>query len=147
MRFFKAVDPPFFEPKPLKKRYGSLALYYYVPKKSRKYIHWKDGFVAAMEILSENWEIHWVNASRSLPVKRLQPPKDLREFILASKKVYIPASLQGGGERAVWEAKACGVPVEVAEDNPKLVELASSPVQNQEDYAHAIQSQLKTLVL
>jgi hypothetical protein len=289
MRFFKDVTPPFFEPKPLKKRYGSLAVYYYVSKKSSKYVHWKDGFVAAMEILSQNWEIHWIHAGRSLPVDLFQSydailvksnwnwkvdkqiqrwgklissplmlllsgsipppeprkihtyahvfyetnwyaalaeefpsssrafgvntniyragsrtkkwdvlgigafrnykrwdmlakkqgkkaivgerttaeakhiatelekkgvqtfdfmaPEKLRELILSSKKVYIPASLQGGGERAVWEAKASGVPVEVAEDNPKLVELASNPVQNQEDYAHAIQTQLKTLVL
>lgn len=147
MRFFKDAPPPFFEPKPLKKRYGSLAVYYYVPKNSRKYIQWKDGFVAAMEILSQNWEIHWIHAGHRLPLELFHHPKDLREFILASKMVYIPASLQGGGKRAVWEAKACGVPVEVAEDNPKLLELASSPVENQEDYAHAIQTQLKMLVL
>ncbi len=34
--------------------------------------------------------------------------------------VYIPCTVDGGGERAVLEAKAAGAVVEVEADNPKL---------------------------
>lgn len=50
----------------------------------------------------------------------------LAEYINMSKLVYIPASFQGGGERAVLEAKACGVEVEVEKDNTKLIKLLHS---------------------
>jgi len=55
-------------------------------------------------------------------------PKKLCEFYNLSKNVYLPATVYGGGERAVLEARACGVPVEVESDNPKLVELCYGPV-------------------
>ncbi len=41
----------------------------------------------------------------------------------ASKNVYIPGNLLDGGERAVLEARACNVSVEVEDDNPKLKSL------------------------
>lgn len=66
-------------------------------------------------------------------------PKKLAELYNASKNVYIPANIYGGGERAVLEARACGVPVEVEPDNPKLIELCCSPVYDERYYA----SQLK----
>ena len=44
----------------------------------------------------------------------------LAEFYWRAKNVYIPANLIGGGERAIWEAKACGCSVVVEDDNPKL---------------------------
>jgi len=76
--------------------------------------------------------------ARGVEVKGFQRPEVLREYILSSKTVYIPACLQGGGERAVLEARACGVPVEVEEDNPKLQGVLSGPLRNQHDYGDAI---------
>lgn len=46
--------------------------------------------------------------------------EELAEFYWRAKNVYIPANISGGGERAVWEAKACGCNVVVDEDNLKL---------------------------
>ena len=45
--------------------------------------------------------------------------------------VYVPASIIGGGERVVWEARACGAYVEVEEDNPKLQSLLDEEVQDE----------------
>ncbi|KFC24063.1 hypothetical protein [Chryseobacterium sp. FH1] len=50
----------------------------------------------------------------------------LAKYINSSKLVYIPASLHGGGERAVLEAKACGVKVLIEPDNQKLSNLLLS---------------------
>ena len=52
--------------------------------------------------------------------------EELAKYINSSKVVYIPASSNGGGERAVLEAKACDVPVIVEKDNLKLTKLLSS---------------------
>jgi glycosyltransferase involved in cell wall biosynthesis len=72
-----------------------------------------------------------------------QTPEDLRKIILSSAQVYIPAELQGGGERAVMEARACGVPVKVEADNPKLLALSQEPVLSHSDYAKALNDQIK----
>jgi hypothetical protein len=52
-----------------------------------------------------------------------------------SKNVYIPANINGGGERAVLEARSCGCNVEVENDNPKLKELVYSKIPSHIDYA------------
>lgn len=57
----------------------------------------------------------------------------------ASKTLYIPSTLDGGGERAVLEGLACGINVEV--DNPKLLELLRNQkkrLSTAEDYALAL---------
>jgi len=61
----------------------------------------------------------------------------------ASKKVVITSDLWGGGERAVLEGLACGLPVEVEPDNEKLVELLEINRKNlatEEDYANALRA-------
>ena len=50
--------------------------------------------------------------------------------------VFIPSTDYGGGERAIWEAKACGCEVECADDNDKLKELISKPYKSHIDYAN-----------
>jgi glycosyltransferase involved in cell wall biosynthesis len=45
-----------------------------------------------------------------------------------ARAVLVAASLQGGGERSVLEARACGAEVHVLADNPKLLELVREPV-------------------
>lgn len=61
-------------------------------------------------------------------VSDMVSPQDLAEFYRTSEVVYIPADLNGGGERAVLEARACDVIVEVEDDNPKLKELKTTPI-------------------
>lgn len=53
----------------------------------------------------------------------------------ASRVCYIPAAINGGGERAVLEARACGLAVEVENDNPKLQELVNGPLYDHRYYA------------
>lgn len=52
-----------------------------------------------------------------------------------AKAVFVPCELQGGGERAVLEGRACGCQIEIAEDNPKLASLLDCPIWSHEEYA------------
>ena len=61
-------------------------------------------------------------------------PSKLSQFYNLSKTCYIPATVNGGGERAILEARACGCRVEI-EDNPKLEELLACPIPDHKLYA------------
>ena len=53
---------------------------------------------------------------------------DMMALVASSSNVLVPDDWRGGGERAVLEARACGVTVLVAEDNPKLQSLREGPL-------------------
>ena len=61
------------------------------------------------------------------------------------KLCYIPCAINGGGERAVLEARACGIPVHVEKDNIKLKELCESKIYTHIDYAECIENGIKNL--
>jgi glycosyltransferase involved in cell wall biosynthesis len=65
-------------------------------------------------------------------------PEDLARLYNAARLVYIPAQINGGGERAVLEARACGVNVKVCDDNPKLQELTVCPVWDEVYYKNQL---------
>lgn len=54
-------------------------------------------------------------------------PYDLAMLYHCSRTLYMPSDINGGGERAVLEARACGLQVEIEPDNPKLQELLDLP--------------------
>ena len=56
------------------------------------------------------------------------PWAELFDFFARADAVFVPDDWRGGGERAVLEARACGVTVLVAEDNPKLQSLREGPL-------------------
>jgi len=76
-------------------------------------------------------------------VSDMVPPEELVKFYYMANTIFIPADINGGGERAVLEARACDRVVEVAEDNPKLQELLTCPVWEHGYYA----AQLKEGIL
>jgi len=59
----------------------------------------------------------------------------LSAILNQTKLVYIPAEINGGGERAVLEARKCGAEVLVQKDNPKLEELLKTEVWDQFYYS------------
>lgn len=65
--------------------------------------------------------------------------KDLCNRYNASKHVYVPAELHGGGERCVLEARACEISVSIESDNPKLESLLDSPIYDHRYYANQLQ--------
>ncbi len=72
--------------------------------------------------------------------------QDLAEMINRSKLVYLPCELQGGGERALLEALACGVNVKVENDNPKLLSLLTdNPFITKFDYYFGLKRGIESL--
>lgn len=65
--------------------------------------------------------------ARGVEIKDYVSQEELARLYGASRNVYIPATTRGGGERAILEARACGTPVTIEPDNPKLAELVSQP--------------------
>lgn len=73
-------------------------------------------------------------------------PRELAALYNRSHHVLVPCELQGGGERAVWEGRACGCDIEIAPDNPKLASLLTAPVRSHEEYAHLLLDGIEQVV-
>ena len=73
--------------------------------------------------MSESIKIMGSLLLEGVAVSDMVEPEVLANIYNSSARVYIPAEINGGGERAVLEARACGRPVSVEQDNPKLIEL------------------------
>lgn len=66
------------------------------------------------------------------------PYKDLAALYNMSRRCLVPCVLNGGGERAVLESRACGIEVTVLNDNPKLKELVTAPLYDAKYYAQQL---------
>lgn len=101
----------------------------------------KPGKKLAILYLGDGWR-KWLRVLslvlRGVKVKAYMPYEDLAGYYHQARGLYIPAELQGGGERAVLEARACGIPVEVEPDNPKLSQLVTSPIWDHHYYAQQL---------
>jgi len=67
-------------------------------------------------------------------VRDYVPYDELRSLYWSAERLYVPAALDGGGERQLMEAIACGRPVEVEPDNPKLAEVVAKAASWTEAY-------------
>lgn len=76
-------------------------------------------------------------------VSNMINPYDLSMLLQSARTLYMPSSVLGGGERAVLEARACGITVEIEDDNPKLKELLDCEIYDHKYYA----TQLKKGIL
>ena len=72
--------------------------------------------------------------------------EELAGFYRRARNVLVAATTEGGGERSVLEARACGAVVHVADDNPKLRELVRQPaVWDHEYYARQLAAGVEVL--
>jgi hypothetical protein len=71
-------------------------------------------------------------------------PFALSMLYASARKLYIPASVVGGGERAILEARNMGIEVEIEEDNPKLKELLTSPIYDHVYYADKLKKGIES---
>lgn len=70
----------------------------------------------------------------------------LSDFYNKSKLCYVPCTTHGGGERAVLEARSCGIPVKIEDDNPKLKELINSEIYSSYYYSNQIKKGLWSFI-
>jgi hypothetical protein len=83
---------------------------------------------------------------RGVEVRGEVSDHELAVLINRAKEVHIPSTVLGGGERAVLEARACGVPVKIEEDNVKLKELLEGPIWSEKQYARALHEGISGLM-
>lgn len=74
------------------------------------------------------------------------PYENLADIYRRTKTLVMAAELQGGGERAVLEARAAGASVELLSDNPKLQEVAVGPIYDHHYYAGQMQTGIEAVV-
>lgn len=103
-------------------------------------------------------EIQEDNLAESIPIVNkllaggviisgMMSPANLAHFYNISRTCYIPADVNGGGERAVLEARACGLKVEIEGDNPKLQELVSvNSIPTENDYYKALKKGITSIL-
>lgn len=74
--------------------------------------------------------------SNGVMVSGMVNPYDLANLYHYSRTLYMPSDIYGGGERAVLEARSCGLQVEIEQDNDKLKELVElEKIPSHIDYA------------
>lgn len=93
--------------------------------------------------LQESMKIAETLLKNGVSVSTMSSPERLAYLYAISSNVYIPATIFGGGERAVLEARACGCDVEVENDNPKLKELLYGSIYSHIDYARELEKGLR----
>jgi len=75
----------------------------------------------------------------------MMQPCNLAEWYNASKLVYMPASVEGGGGRVILEARACGIPVEIEDDNPLNRYYLNCPVFSERYYADKLREAIESV--
>jgi hypothetical protein len=128
------VNTDIYHPMSIPKVFDVLSVGAFADWKRQHMVTIEDGVrLVVGEIQEDNMDesMRIINDLNSLGVGTMDmvPPEKLAILYNMSTMVYIPADINGGGERAVWEAKVCGCDVKVENDNPKLKELLySDPV-------------------
>jgi glycosyltransferase involved in cell wall biosynthesis len=93
----------------------------------------QESFNYVANLLLKGWAIsNWVSLEK------------LAQFYNMSRKFI--ATAEFGQERAVLEARACGIPVEVPADNPKLNELLISPIWDVKYYYTQLKSGIEEAI-
>lgn len=96
--------------------------------------------------ISESMEIITDLLKNGVAIIPQQPTRYLSDLYNSTTTVYVPADIYGGGERAVLEARACGCKVEIEDDNPKLKELLTSPIWDENYYAEQLKKGINLCV-
>lgn len=97
------------------------------------------GFLSDMNLVT-------ILKKNGVSIKSFVTYDNLAKLYNASKICYVPCLINGGGERSVLEARACGLKVEIEKDNPKLKELLTSPIYDCYYYAKQINVGIQKLL-
>lgn len=81
-----------------------------------------------------------------IEVRDFVPYDQLAHMYRRTKTLLVAAELQGGGERAILEARACGAEVLIVNDNAKLEEVARGPVYDHGYYAQQLMAGVEAIL-
>lgn len=94
--------------------------------------------------LSESLDIIGNLIVGGVAISDMVNPETLNVLYNLSKTVYIPADINGGGERAVLEARSAGAKVEVDKTNFKLLGLLQGPIWGAQYYADQLKEGIQS---
>lgn len=94
--------------------------------------------------LAESMEIATHLLKNGVAVSDMVNPWELATIFNLTETVYVPANILGGGERVLWEARACGAHVEIEKDNPKLKSLLDEEVLDEYHYYQALKKGIES---
>jgi acetyltransferase-like isoleucine patch superfamily enzyme len=89
--------------------------------------------------ISDKSYIDSLPINENITIKDYVNYKELKDLYNSAKSAHIACIVNGGGERAVLEARACGLKVKIENDNPKLLELQNGPVLSHHYYANQLE--------
>lgn len=92
----------------------------------------------------ESYDIIYHLLTNGCAISDMVEPGKLAVLMNMSDIAYVPADINGGGERTVLEARACSIPVQVESDNPKLKELLYSEVYDHHYYANQLKKGIES---
>lgn len=78
--------------------------------------------------------IQLLKQKENIIIKPFVEYSELCNYFSMAKTLYIPAAIYGGGERAILEARYCGLNIKIEKDNPKLKEIKNAPIWDSEYY-------------
>lgn len=96
--------------------------------------------------MDESMEIIRYLLLSGVQVSNMVHPFDLSNMLQWSRTLYMPSDVFGGGERAVWEAKSVGLPVEIENDNQKLLELCNEEPKSHHFYAQQLKKGIESVL-
>jgi hypothetical protein len=82
---------------------------------------------------------------KNIEIKPFVEYSRLSYYFAEARTLYIPATIYGGGERAILEARSCGLKIKICLDNPKLKEIISSPIWDSHYYANQLHKGIESV--
>ena len=95
--------------------------------------------------LNESMAIAYDLVTHGVAVSDMVKPEKLALIFNMTDTVFVPADINGGGERVLLEARACGAKILIEPDNPKLESLINlEDVPNEDWYASVLTAGIKS---
>ena len=148
------INAEIMKPVEVDKTIDWLTVGQFKPYKRMHKIIEKEGRRVAIGELPERWKF-WSKENRvynrlvkaGVTIIGFLDYEKLSEYYSKSNNLLIPATIDGGGERAILEARSCGVSnIEIMPDNPKLQSISEGPIYDHYYYADQLVKGIKTLL-
>lgn len=89
--------------------------------------------------------ISFLNEKENVDLHSFVEYSQLPNYLCKAKTLYIPAMINGGGERAILEGRYCGLNIKIEPDNFKLKELLTSPIWDSQYYFEQLREGIKSI--
>jgi len=116
-------------------------------KRHEKLVEWVDDEDVLVVGKKQDHEKHCyrVCEEAGFDVQERTKPQKLAKLYNQADACWIPSETMGGSQRTLLEARACGLDVRVADDNPRLQEMMEYPVPDHHEYAEKLENIIDNL--